>query len=163
MIRASLLVVCVLGVVQPVSAFFCRYPPERLTGFADLGGSRVVRLDFDLTDLGGGECEVDVRGHGKCHPVRHHELGVEFALSGRCPSNRFVITDASYVRRADERVADMTIAIRFTNGDQCRITGVSPALYFNSPRFGGPLPSLSGEIVWGADSVGGAGVAELVR
>jgi hypothetical protein len=148
MIRALFgLTACLLLVPHPAAAFSCRYPPRHLSGVAELGEGKVVRLDFDIEDFGGAECEVDIRGRGRCQPVGHRTFGVEFALPGKCPSETFTISEASYVRRTDERIADVILDIEFKNGDRCHITGVSPALYFNSRAFGGPLPSLSGQIV----------------
>jgi hypothetical protein len=160
MIRATFwLAVCLLAVSDPAAAFFCRYPPRQLSGVAQIGQGEVVRLDFDIEDFGGAECEVEIRGRGRCKPVGHRTFGVEFALPGKCPSGTFTISHASYVRRTNERIADVILDIEFANGDQCRITGVSPALYFNSRAFGGPLPSLSGEIVCPTNT--SPGVAEF--
>ncbi len=144
-------------------ASFCRYPPTHLSGVAEVGGSRFIRLDIDVR-FRGPDCEVDIiRGRGRCRPVSHRTLGVTFTLAGKCPADTFVISNPSYVPRRGEQIADVDLDIEFHNGDRCHITGTSPALYFNTSRaFGGPLPSLSGAIVC-PTNLGNPGVTEFVR
>ena len=158
-IICPLLAVWIVAAADGAHAFFCRYPPSHLRGVADVGGSEFVRLDIDLR-FSGPECEVEISGRGRCRPVRHRTLGINFALIGQCPAETFVVSNASYVRRNHERIADVVLEIAFKNGDRCRITGTTPAFYFNSPAFGGPLPSLSGEIVC-PPTLGSPGVAEF--
>lgn len=138
--------VWMVGAPDGAHAFFCRYHPRHLSGVADVGGGKFVRLDIDLR-FDGPECEVDIRGRGRCRPVSRRTLGVTFTSTAKCPAETFVISNASYIRRGYERIADVVLEIEFKNGDRCRITGTSPALYFNSPALGGPLPSLSGGII----------------
>jgi hypothetical protein len=163
--KTTILAVLVLGGIVTVTdsahAFFCRYPRTHLSGVADVGGSKFVRLDIDLR-FNGAECEVEIAGRGRCRPVGRRTLGVTFTIEGKCPSETFVIDNASYVRREGERIADVVLEMEFSNGQRCRITGTSPALYFNAPAFGGPLPSLSGLIVC-PTTIGSPGVAEFVR
>ena len=155
----ALLAVWIVAGAGGAHAFFCRYPPDHLRGVADVGGSEFVRLDIALR-FSGPECEVEISGRGRCHPVGRRTLGVIFTGTGKCPAETFVVSNASYVRRTNERIADVVLEIAFNNGDRCRISGTTPALYFNSPAFGGPLPSLSGEIVC-PTTRGSPGVAEF--
>jgi hypothetical protein len=157
----ALLGVLIVAAADGAHAFFCQYPRTHLRGVADVGGSEFVRLDIDLR-FSGPECEVEIRGRGQCRPVGHRTLGINFALKGKCPAETFVVSNASYVRRNNERIADVMLEIAFKSGDRCRITGTTQAFYFNSPALGGPLPSLSGEIVC-PTTLGSPGVAEFAR
>ena len=72
--KTTVLAVLVLGkmvtVPDSAHAFFCRYPRTHLSGVADVGGSKFVRLDIDLR-FNGAECEVEIAGRGRCRPVAH--------------------------------------------------------------------------------------------
>jgi hypothetical protein len=150
----------VLAQAHQALAFFCRYPIQRLTGLADLGG-QFVQLDVGVR-LIGPECEIVVDGGRlRCRSVGARAFGQTFTppARGRCPGRRGVLVNGSYGPRSDdEGIADVVLEAQLEHGGTCTISGVTLATVI-----GGPIAALKGRMVCTTPATTISATVELLR
>lgn len=163
-----LLALVVLTTPEHAWSFVCKYPTQRLTGFAGFDNSEFIKLDLTVRLLGP-ECQPELAGgHIRCRTVGPRTLGVRFTAParGKCPGPGGRVVDLSYVPRsnlAEPTLADVSITGRMGNGVTCTISGVT-ARFNSGGAFSGPFPLLIGHLTCegGSDSTP-EGTVELLR